>query len=152
MSKPRNLNTSAPRKSEVPPGYVADPSKGPMLRYEASLPKLPIPPVSSTAAKYLETVEPHLTPEQFAKTQAAVKAGIISSVNRYKLTRRLVEVAESPSSVDDATNESILWYELFFDAKIPLKDISYDRKFCQLLRAGIEDSQAFLLLALVPNV
>ena len=35
-----------------------DPSAGKTLRFEASLPQLPVPPVSSTAAKYLETVQP----------------------------------------------------------------------------------------------
>ena len=95
MSKPRNLKTSAPRKSDVPPGYVADPSKGPMLRYEASLPTLPVPPLSSTAAKYLETVEPHVTQEQFAKTQAAVQKFLDSAQSRV-LQERLQERAAQP--------------------------------------------------------
>ncbi|KAI0688956.1 acyltransferase ChoActase/COT/CPT [Earliella scabrosa] len=95
MSKPRTLKTSAPRKSDVPPGYVADPSKGPMLRYEASLPRLPVPPLSSTAAKYLETVEPHVSPEQFAKTQAAVKK-FLESEQAKVLQERLQERAAQP--------------------------------------------------------
>ncbi|KAI0685797.1 acyltransferase ChoActase/COT/CPT [Cerioporus squamosus] len=95
MSKPRTLKTSAPRKSDVPPGYVADPSKGPMLRYEASLPKLPVPPLSSTAAKYLETVEPHVTKEQFAKTQAAVQKFLDSEQSKV-LQQRLQERAAQP--------------------------------------------------------
>ncbi|RDX49945.1 acyltransferase ChoActase/COT/CPT [Lentinus brumalis] len=95
MSKPRTLNTSAPRKSGVPPGYVADPSKGPMLRYEASLPKLPVPPLSSTAAKYLETVEPHVTKEQFAKTQAAVHK-FLNSEQAKVLQERLQARAAQP--------------------------------------------------------
>lgn len=95
MSKPRTLKTSAPRKSDVPPGYVADPSKGPMLRYEVSLPRLPVPPLASTAAKYLETVEPHVTPEQFAKTQAAVKAFLASEQSKV-LQERLQARAAQP--------------------------------------------------------
>lgn len=95
MSKPRTLKTSAPRKSDVPPGYVADPSKGPMLRYEVSLPRLPVPPLASTAAKYLETVEPHVTPEQFAKTQAAVKAFLDSEQSKV-LQERLQARAAQP--------------------------------------------------------
>ncbi|RPD62238.1 acyltransferase ChoActase/COT/CPT [Lentinus tigrinus ALCF2SS1-7] len=95
MSKPRTLKTSAPRKSEVPPGYVADPSKGPMLRYEASLPKLPVPTLSSTAAKYLETVEPHVTKEQFAKTQAAVQKFLDSEQSKV-LQERLQQRAAQP--------------------------------------------------------
>ena len=95
MSKSRSLKTSAPRKSDVPPGYVADMSKGPMLRYEASLPRLPVPTLSSTAAKYLETVRPHLTKEQFAKTQAAVQKFLDSAQSKV-LQERLQQRAAQP--------------------------------------------------------
>ncbi|KAI0333740.1 acyltransferase ChoActase/COT/CPT [Cubamyces sp. BRFM 1775] len=97
MSKARTFKSSAPRKtsSDVPPGYVADPNAGPMLRYEASLPRLPVPPLSSTAAKYLETVEPHLTKEQFAKTQAAVQAFLASDQAKV-LQERLQARAADP--------------------------------------------------------
>ena len=95
MSKSRNLKTSAPRKSDVPPGYVADPTKGPMLRYEASLPRLPVPPIASTAAKYLETVQPHLTEAQFAKTRAAVDAFVASDQAKV-LQERLQARAAAP--------------------------------------------------------
>ncbi|KAI0643180.1 acyltransferase ChoActase/COT/CPT [Trametes meyenii] len=94
MSKARSLKTSAPRKSDVPPGYVADPNLGPMLRYEASLPRLPVPTLSSTAAKYLETVEPHLSAEQFAKTQAAVKAFLESDQAKVLQERLQARAAE----------------------------------------------------------
>ncbi|EJF63177.1 acyltransferase ChoActase/COT/CPT [Dichomitus squalens LYAD-421 SS1] len=99
MSKPRALTTSAPRKSDVPPGYVADPSRGPMLRYEASLPRLPVPSLSSTAAKYLETVQPHVTPAQFAKTQAAVRKFVESEQGRV-LQERLQARAAQPGTAN----------------------------------------------------
>ena len=66
-----------PRKSlkaDVPPGYSVDESAGPMLRFQKSLPRLPVPALSSTLHKYLETVQPHLTPDEFAKTSSAIKA------------------------------------------------------------------------------
>ena len=94
MSKSRNLKTSAPRKSDVPPGYVADMSKGPMLRYEASLPRLPVPTLASTAAKYLETVQPHLTDAQFAKTRGAVDAFVRSEQAQVLQARLQVRAAE----------------------------------------------------------
>ncbi|KAI0821984.1 acyltransferase ChoActase/COT/CPT [Trametes gibbosa] len=97
MSKTRSFKSSAPRKSDVPPGYVADPNQGPMLRYEASLPRLPVPTISSTAAKYLETVEPHLTREQFAKTQAVVNA-FVGSEQAKVLQERLQARAADPST------------------------------------------------------
>jgi hypothetical protein len=44
------------------------------------------------------------------------------------------------------------WYNYSFDDEVGFWETSYDRKFCQLLRAGIEDAQAVLLLALLPNI
>ncbi|KAI0352610.1 acyltransferase ChoActase/COT/CPT [Trametes cingulata] len=77
---PKAFKSSAPPRNQpkVNAEYVANESAPPMLRWEESLPRLPVPELSSTAAKYLETVEPHLTREQFAKTQAAVKAFVES--------------------------------------------------------------------------
>ncbi|OSD07372.1 acyltransferase ChoActase/COT/CPT [Trametes coccinea BRFM310] len=101
MSQARTLKSSASRKavsssSDVPPGYVADPNVGPMLRYEASLPRLPVPSLSSTAHKYLETVEPHLTREQFARTQRAVQA-FVESAQGQELQKRLQARAADPN-------------------------------------------------------
>jgi hypothetical protein len=42
--------------------------------------------------------------------------------------------------------------EHIFDDQIGINEVSYDRKFCQILRAGIEDAQVVLLLALLPNI
>ncbi|KZT73967.1 acyltransferase ChoActase/COT/CPT [Daedalea quercina L-15889] len=66
-----------------------------MLRFEASLPHLPVPPLASTTAKYLETVQPHLTPEQYSKTQAAVKAFADSELGK-ELQARLEARAREP--------------------------------------------------------
>jgi len=94
MAKPRSFNSSAPRKADT--SYAEDLSAGPMLRFEASLPRLPVPPLSSTAAKYLETAQPHLTPEQFSKTQAAVKA-FLDSEQSKALQTRLEQRARDPN-------------------------------------------------------
>ena len=61
-----------------------------MLRYQASLPKLPIPSLQSTAAKYLETVRPLVTPAAYAHTESAVK-DFIASPQAAELQRRLEE-------------------------------------------------------------
>jgi len=61
-----------------------------MLRYQASLPKLPIPSLQSTAAKYLETVRPLVTPAAYARTESAVK-DFIASPQAAELQRRLEE-------------------------------------------------------------
>ncbi|THH06706.1 hypothetical protein EW146_g9528 [Bondarzewia mesenterica] len=89
MPKSRSSSSSASSSAaDVPPGYVADPSKGPMLRYEASLPHLPVPNLSSTLSKYIETVRPHLSPEELAHTEIAVRA-FGSSSQAAELQKRL---------------------------------------------------------------
>lgn len=67
-----------------------------MLRFEASLPRLPVPPLSSTAAKYLETVQPHLTPSEFSATQSAVQSFLQSEQSKV-LQKRLQARATDPS-------------------------------------------------------
>ncbi|KAI0087716.1 acyltransferase ChoActase/COT/CPT [Irpex rosettiformis] len=95
MSKSRSLKTSAPRKSDVPPGYSVDASAGPMLRFEASLPQLPVPPLQSTLSKYLESVQPLLTPAEFSQTQTAVNKFLESPLSK-QLQERLQERAAQP--------------------------------------------------------
>ncbi|KAI0373868.1 acyltransferase ChoActase/COT/CPT [Pilatotrama ljubarskyi] len=72
----------------MPDGYVSNIARGRMLMWEDSLPRLPVPTLSSTAAKYLETVEPHVTREQFARTRAAVNA-FVESEQGKELQERL---------------------------------------------------------------
>lgn len=93
----RTLATSKPTKSEViPPGYSIDPSVGPMLRFERSLPRLPVPTLSSTASKYLETVQPLLTPSAYEKTKKAVDE-FVKSDQAIELQRRLEARAADPN-------------------------------------------------------
>ncbi|KAH9080431.1 acyltransferase ChoActase COT CPT [Lactarius deliciosus] len=68
---PSKKTPASSSSSGLPEGYKADPKQGPMLRYQASLPHLPVPPLSSTLAKYLETIRPHLTPDEYARSEAA---------------------------------------------------------------------------------
>jgi carnitine O-acetyltransferase len=66
-----------------------------MLRFEASLPRLPVPTLSSTSAKYLETVQPHLTPLEYERTQNIVKSFVQSDLGK-KLQERLKARAADP--------------------------------------------------------
>ncbi|KAJ7505179.1 acyltransferase ChoActase/COT/CPT [Mycena galericulata] len=86
------------RKSstEVPPkGYAIDPAAGPMLRFQASLPRLPVPTIASTATKYLESTRPHMSPAEFAQTEAAVHA-FVASPQSAELQERLEARAAEP--------------------------------------------------------
>jgi len=87
-------SSSAP---SLPAGYAADPSATPMLRYQASIPKLPVPSLESTCAKYLESVHPLVTPAEYSKTQTAVSE-FLSSRLAAELQKRLKERAAGNTS------------------------------------------------------
>ncbi|KAF8628811.1 hypothetical protein AX15_003706 [Amanita polypyramis BW_CC] len=90
---PRRVNsstTSSTTREVASSGYAVDPSAPPMLRYQASLPKLPVPSLQSTAAKYLETVRPLVTPAAYTRTEAIVNR-FITSPQAAELQRRLEE-------------------------------------------------------------
>ncbi|KAI0051392.1 acyltransferase ChoActase/COT/CPT [Auriscalpium vulgare] len=101
MGKPRQSSSQA----DAPAGYVADPYKGPMLRYQASLPTLPVPPLPSTLAKYLETARPHLTTAEYVRTEAAVRAFGASPL-AAELQKRL----EARASQSDIKNWLADWW------------------------------------------
>jgi len=88
MSKSRSFAASAKAKSEVPPGYAVDPNASHMLRFQDSLPRLPVPTLTSTGAKYLESVKPHLSTAAFSRTQEVVKS-FVQSEQGQELQKRL---------------------------------------------------------------
>jgi len=59
-----------PSTGNTPPeGYeAADSTQGPMLRYQASLPHLPVPPLASAPSKYLETLYTHHSPAEYMRS------------------------------------------------------------------------------------
>lgn len=93
----RSITSSAPRRSQHhgPEGYVVDPSAGNMLRFQASLPRLPVPSLTSTVHKYLETAKPHLTEAEYAATEARASA-FLGSQQAAELQRRLEARAAEP--------------------------------------------------------
>lgn len=66
-----------------------------MLRYQASLPNLPVPPLESTCFKYLESVKPLLTPSEFANTKSAVEE-FVASPHAAELQKLLQKRAAEP--------------------------------------------------------
>src|ERR1700733_15916880 len=90
----RPITSSKPRKSPHPPqhapeGYTIDPTVGPTYAYQRSLPHLPVPPLHSTLSKYLETVQPHLTKEEYKKTK-----GVVEEFARSEIAKQLQERLE----------------------------------------------------------
>lgn len=81
--------------TQAPAGFVEDNSKGPMLRFQDSLPKLPVPSLEETAVRYLKSVKAVATPEQYAETEKAVKKFVESE--GVPLQRKLEERAADPN-------------------------------------------------------
>jgi carnitine O-acetyltransferase len=96
MSPKRSFKASSASKTETPPkGYAIDPYAGPMLRYQDSLPRLPVPTLSSTASKYLESVRPHLSDSAFLTTKTVVQS-FLESPQASELQKRLQARAAEP--------------------------------------------------------
>ncbi|KAF3039569.1 hypothetical protein E8E12_008338 [Didymella heteroderae] len=89
--------------------------------------------------------------EQYtACTEAARASGLIQDIWPYENESVVMCKARTQLSTDFPERDQ--WYLHLFDETIATPDIKYDRKFCQLLNAGIEDAFQALLLALLPNL
>jgi carnitine O-acetyltransferase len=82
--------------SALPAGYKEDSSKGPMLRFEESLPKLPVPTLEETAKRYLKSVHPLLSSSEFQSTTKAVEEFVKPGGVGSKLQEKLVARREDP--------------------------------------------------------
>ncbi len=67
-----------------------------MLRFEDSLPKLPVPTLEETSARYLKSLHPLLTKDEYAASEKAVNAFSKSGSLGQKLQERLVRKAQEP--------------------------------------------------------
>ncbi|KAK2873324.1 hypothetical protein FQN49_002438 [Arthroderma sp. PD_2] len=95
-----SLQTMAPRRAaySVPAGYKEDMSKGKMLRFEDSLPKLPVPTLEETGKRYLKSVHPLLSAEEYKNTEKAVSEFIKPGGEGETLQKRLIARNEDPKT------------------------------------------------------
>ncbi|KWU47342.1 nucleolar GTP-binding protein 2 [Rhodotorula sp. JG-1b] len=99
----RSFSMAPPRTQNAQQGQ-ADPSVGPMLRFEHTLPHLPVPTLQETADRYLTSIRPYHTAqepsapsdplESWQTSEAAVK-DFVNSPLVHKLQDRLQKRAES---------------------------------------------------------
>jgi carnitine O-acetyltransferase len=68
-----------------------------MLRFQDSLPKLPIPTLKETAQRYLKSVHPVVTLQEYEKTKAAVEEFIRPDGPGEALQKKLVARREDPN-------------------------------------------------------
>jgi carnitine O-acetyltransferase len=90
LAPARSLSTTKPLKQ-------VSPTSKPLYASQSSLPKLPIPTLSSTIHKYLETLKPLLTPSQFETSTSAAQEFLHSDFSKT-LQKRLEERAGSRDS------------------------------------------------------
>ncbi|KAF2279242.1 acyltransferase ChoActase/COT/CPT [Westerdykella ornata] len=86
----------ARQQSSLPAGYKEDLAKGAMLRFEDSLPRLPVPTLEETAKRYLKSVHPLLSKEQFENTTKCVKEFVAPGGPGEELQKRLIARRENP--------------------------------------------------------
>lgn len=115
--------------SALPEGYVEDLSKGLTLRYQDSLPKLPVPTLEETAAKYLRSVIPITSPDEYARTEAAVKDFIKPGGAGHALQKKLEAKAADPNVKNwlyDWWNDAA--YLTYRDPVVPYVSYFYSHK------------------------
>jgi carnitine O-acetyltransferase len=110
-------------------GYKEDRSKGPMLRFQDSLPRLPVPALQETAARYLKSVHPLLNETEFENTQKAVAEFIRPGGDGETLQKRLVARREDPK----VKNWVIQWwndaaYLTYRDPVVPYVSYFYSHR------------------------
>ncbi|OAX81371.1 hypothetical protein ACJ72_04284 [Emergomyces africanus] len=71
-----------------------------MLRFEDSLPRLPVPALEETGKRYLKSVHPLLTESEFKKTSKAVEEFIRPGGEGEPLQKRLLARAADPKHVN----------------------------------------------------
>lgn len=85
-------------KSSLPEGYAEDKSKGLTLRFQDSLPKLPVPTLEETATRYLKTLRPLLSEAELATSRAAVEDFIKAGGVGSRLQEKLIAKREDPAT------------------------------------------------------
>ncbi|KAF9582836.1 Carnitine O-acetyltransferase mitochondrial [Lunasporangiospora selenospora] len=94
----RNYTSALP--ASIPGLGPPDMSRGPLYRYDTALPKLPVPTLEETCARYLKSVRPLLNDQEFEATSAAVAEFQMPGGMGEELQRRLLAKANDPKTVN----------------------------------------------------
>ncbi|KAG8630300.1 hypothetical protein KVT40_001919 [Elsinoe batatas] len=96
VTSSRIIAMASRKQSTLPEGYKEDSSKGKMLRFEDSLPRLPVPTLEETAKRYLKSVRPLINQKEFEHTSKAVSDFVAPGAFGEELQKRLVARREDP--------------------------------------------------------
>ena len=97
MAPTTKRNASSKQQYWVPEGYREDISKGAMLRFEDSLPRLPVPTLEETSARYLKSIHPLLNKDEYAASEKAVAAFQKEGSLGQTLQKRLLARRDDPT-------------------------------------------------------
>src|SRR4051812_14977728 len=97
MAPTTKRNASSKQQYWVPEGYREDISKGAMLRFEDSLPRLPVPTLEETSARYLKSLHPLLNRDEYAASEKAVAAFQKEGSLGQTLQKRLLARRDDPT-------------------------------------------------------
>lgn len=111
--------------------------------------------IRSTREEKTETFDrfrkPEPTEDEYSLlTAAAAATGIIKDAYPYEGESTIISKVR-PMLSTDVPSDSI-WYATILGQASTWASVPYDRRFCELLRAGMGDAYAVLLLALLPNL
>ncbi|KAK5708631.1 Carnitine O-acetyltransferase mitochondrial [Elasticomyces elasticus] len=84
------------KQSSLPAGYKEDSAKGAMLRFEESLPKLPVPTLEETSKRYLKSIHPLLSQTEYEQSKKAVDSFVSPNGIGQTLQKRLLSRREDP--------------------------------------------------------
>ncbi|KAF4446466.1 carnitine O-acetyltransferase [Fusarium austroafricanum] len=90
--------TKRANSSSASSGYVENNSKGPMLRWQDSLPRLPVPTLEETAKRYLKSLHPLLSASEYEASKKAVEEFVRPGGVGSKLQEKLVAKREDPNT------------------------------------------------------
>ncbi|KAF1952371.1 acyltransferase ChoActase/COT/CPT [Byssothecium circinans] len=132
------------QQSSLPAGYKEDLSKGPMLRFEDSLPRLPVPTLEETAKRYLKSVHPLLSKPEYDATTEAVTDFIAPGGAGETLQKRLIARRERP----DVKNWIAEWwneaaYMAYRDPVVPYVSYFYSHRDDRKRRNPAKRAAAF---------
>lgn len=115
--------------SSLPTGYAEDTSKGPMLRFQESLPRLPVPTLEETTTRYLRSLKPILAENELANSTKAVQEFIKPGGVGAKLQEKLIARREDPKHknwIYDWWNEAA--YLTYRDPVVPYVSYFYSHR------------------------
>ncbi|KAK9249055.1 acyltransferase ChoActase/COT/CPT [Lipomyces tetrasporus] len=123
---PAAAGTAAKPKEHI---YVEDPKGGRMLRFQESLPRLPVPTLHETAERYLKSVRPLVSQDQFNSTVKVVQKFISNQGDGPVLQKKLLARSADPNVknwVYDWWNDAA--YLTYRDPVVPYVSYFYGHK------------------------